>query len=219
MICVFAWLYAAPNTLTRRLFGGQRNALQVTVKQRKKKGKLTLWPDSSANDYLSRSKLLENYCAFEMATDFEKKYNTYKEADKMLAAAKQGKIIKYKTLDMDDKMICENNTTSQKSIRDISTYTYLKRHKHIVMLKVSMKEGMLCNIADLALDKCLPSESVLVCWGNYAKQALMMFYPHRTIADLTLNGGFWSKFVQVAGLTPYAPNVNVMDNNCLRESK
>ena len=37
-----------------------------------------------------------------MAMDFEKKYNTYKEVDEMLAAAKQGKRNKYKTLDMDD---------------------------------------------------------------------------------------------------------------------
>ena len=82
-----------------------------------------------------------------------------------------------------------------------------------------MKEGMLCDIADLALDKHLPSESVLVCRENYAKQALMMFYPHRTIGDLSLNSSFWSKFVQVGGLTPYTPNVNVMDNYCPRESK
>ena len=34
-----------------------------------------------------------------------------------------------------------------------------------------------------------------------------------------LNGTFWSKFVQVGGLTPYAPNVNVRDNKSLRESK
>ena len=37
-----------------------------------------------------------------MAINFEKKYNTYKEVDEMLAAAKQGKTNEYKTLDMND---------------------------------------------------------------------------------------------------------------------
>ena len=82
-----------------------------------------------------------------------------------------------------------------------------------------MKEDMLCDMADLALDKDSPSESVLNNWENYAKQALMMFYPHRTTDDLRLNGSFWSKFVQVGGLTPYEPNGNLRDNNNLRESK
>ena len=82
-----------------------------------------------------------------------------------------------------------------------------------------MKEDMLCDIADLVLDKNLPSESVLVCRENYAKQALMMFYPYRTIDNWRLNNSFWSNFVQVGGLTPYKPNNNLRDNNCLRESK
>ena len=84
-------------------------------------------------------------------------------------------------------------------------YAYLKRRKHIVIPNILMKENMLCDIADLALDKDSPSESVLVSRENYAKQALMMFYPHRTINDIMLNGSFWSKFVQVGGLTPYQP--------------
>ena len=88
-----------------------------------------------------------------------------------------------------------------------------------VIPKISMEEGMMCDIADLALDKHLPSESVLVCRENYAKQALMIFYPHRTLDNLRLNGSFWRKCVQVGGLTPYTPNVNVMDSYCLRESK
>ena len=70
---------------------GKEMFCKLRVNKDEKKGKLQLWPDSSANDYLSRSKLLENYCAFEMAMDFEKKYNTYKEVDEMLAAKKTRK--------------------------------------------------------------------------------------------------------------------------------
>ena len=67
---------------------GKELDCKLRVNREEKKGKLQLWPDSSANDYLSRSKLLENYCACEMAMDFEKNYNTYKEVDEMLAAKK-----------------------------------------------------------------------------------------------------------------------------------
>ena len=98
-------------------------------------------------------------------------------------------------------------------------YAYLKRRKHIVIPKILMKEGMLCDMSNLALDKHLPSESVLVFRENYAKQALMMFYPHRTNHDLRSNGSFGASLFKLVGLTSYTPNVNVMDNNCLREPK
>ena len=59
-----------------------------------------------------------------------------------------------------------------------------------------MKENVRWDIAASALDEYSPNESVLVCRENYAKQALMMFYPHRTIGDLRLNGSFWRKFAK-----------------------
>ena len=51
---------------------GKEMSCKLRVIREETKGKLTLWPDSSANDYLFRSKLLENYSEFEMAMDFEK---------------------------------------------------------------------------------------------------------------------------------------------------
>ena len=152
-----------------------------------------------------------------MVVDFEKKYNTYKEVDEMLATAKQGKTNEYKTPNMNDDDLQTRHYFAKEHQGHF--YEYLKRRKHIVIPKILMKEGMLCGIADLALDKRLSNESVLVCRKNYAKQALMMFYPRRTIGDLRLNCSFWSKFVQVGGLMPYSPNVNVMDNYFLRKSK
>ena len=100
----FVYSHGFTSLLTSQLedcLEGKEMFCKLRVNKEEKKGKLQLWPDSSANDYLSRSKLLENYCAFEMAMDFEKKYNTYKEVDEMLAAKKHGKTNEYKTLDMD----------------------------------------------------------------------------------------------------------------------
>ena len=83
-----------------------------------------------------------------------------------------------------------------------------------------MKEDMLCDIAALALDDDSASESVLICRENYAKQALMMFYPHRSINDLMRNNSFGGKFVEVGGLTPYNPRVDKTRNiNNLRETR
>ena len=98
-------------------------------------------------------------------------------------------------------------------------YAYLKRRKHIVIPVVSMKENMLCDIAALALGKDSATENVVTYRENYAKQALMMFYPHRTIDNIMVDNSFWSKFVQVGGLTPYEPKSNDLKNASLRESK
>ena len=76
--------------------------------------------------------------------------NTYKEVHELLAAAKQGRTNKYKTLDMDDNDLRKRHYFTKEHLGHF--YVYLKRRKHIVMPKVSTKEGMLCGIADLELD-------------------------------------------------------------------
>ena len=101
---------------------GKEMLCKLRVNREEKKGKLQLWPYSLANNYLSRSKFLENYSESEMAMDFKKKYNTYKEVHEMLAAAKQGKMHAYKMLDINDNDL-QNNITSWKSIQDISMHT------------------------------------------------------------------------------------------------
>ena len=109
---------------------------KLRVNREEKKGKLTLWSDLTANDYLSCSKLLENYCAFEIAMDFEKKYNTNKEVDEMLAAAKQGKMHAYKTLNMDDNDLRKRHYFMEKHPGHF--YVYVERYKHITIPKGSM---------------------------------------------------------------------------------
>ena len=101
--------------------------------------------------------------------DSEKKHNTYNEVDEMLAVARQGKMHEYKTLDTDDNDLRKQHYFTEDHPGHF--YAYLKWRKHIVIPKVSMKQDMLCNIADLALDEKSPSESVLVDRENYAKQS------------------------------------------------
>ena len=63
---------------------GKETHCKLRKNKNKNTRKLELWPDSSANDYLFRSEDLEEYCYFEMAMDFEKQYNTYKEVEKLI---------------------------------------------------------------------------------------------------------------------------------------
>ena len=79
--------------------------------------------------------------------------------------------------------------------------------------KVFTKKDMLCHIAGLALNNNSPSESVVLNQENYAKQALMMFYPHRSINNLMLNNSFWSKFVEVDSVASCDPNSGISRSN------
>ena len=66
----------------------------------------------------------------------------------MLAAAKQGKTNEYKTLDMDENDLQKRHFFAKE--HQGYFYAYLKRRKHIVIPKILMKGGMLCDTADLA---------------------------------------------------------------------
>ena len=83
-----------------------------------------------------------------------------------------------------------------------------------------MKENMLCHIRDLSICDKSPNESIIINRENYAKQALMMFYPHRGLEDLMLRQSFWSKFVEVGGLMPFnASNDPESGKSELRKTK
>ena len=62
----------------------------------------------------------------------------------MLAAAKQGKKHEYKTFDMDENDLRKQYYFLEKHPGHF--YAYLKRRKHIVIPKVSIKEDMLCDM-------------------------------------------------------------------------
>ena len=133
--------------------------------------------------------------------DFENKYNTYKEVDEMIAAVRDGNMEAYKTHEMDMHDLRKRHHFMIE--HPGHCYAYSKRRKRIVIPKVSMRENMICNIRDLSIGNHSPSESIIVNRENYAKQALIMFYPHRRLEVLMLGESFWSKFVQVGGLVPY----------------
>jgi hypothetical protein len=65
-----------------------------------------------------------------------------------------------------------------------------------VIPKISLPEGKLCRLEELELSSECPSQSAAEKREDYAKMALLMFYPFRSLEDLLINGSFWKLFDQ-----------------------
>ena len=75
-------------------------------------------------------------------------------------------------------------------------FSQLCELKKMVIPKVYLQKGKLCNIEDVKLQQCQSDvdEDVKNLRENYTKMALMMFYPYRTHCDLLKNGSHWELF-------------------------
>jgi hypothetical protein len=50
-----------------------------------------------------------------------------------------------------------------------------------------------CPLKDLQLNTTKPTEETLDKCEMYAKMALLMFYPFRSLDNLTIEGSYWKK--------------------------
>ena len=80
-----------------------------------------------------------------------------------------------------------------------STYTgrhfsRLAKLKKWVVPKVFLPKGRICKIEELELSSENPTEEAQEKREDYAKMALMMFYPFRTLDELNLEGSHWKLF-------------------------
>jgi hypothetical protein len=74
-------------------------------------------------------------------------------------------------------------------------FCYLVKLKHPVIPKIFMTKDKLCDVEKLDISNSDPSEETIRCREDYAKYALMLFYPFRTLTDLQCVGGsYWTKF-------------------------
>ena len=64
-----------------------------------------------------------------------------------------------------------------KSSHPGSKFTHLAEFKHEVIPKIFIPKGKLCNIEMLDINKCIVDNSVKEYREDYAKMALLMFYP------------------------------------------
>eukprot|EP00984_Skeletonema_dohrnii_P028962 scaffold19229_cov91-Skeletonema_dohrnii-CCMP3373.AAC.1 len=74
-----------------------------------------------------------------------------------------------------------------------------------------MRNGRLCDVELLEIWNTSPSFNTARYRENYAKQALMMFFPITVVDDLNSNGSHWEKFIAVGGTKCYDAKLDCQD--------
>ena len=75
-----------------------------------------------------------------------------------------------------------------------SQFSHLAELNCDVISKLSLPEGKLCDIELLRLGEIDIDDDVKDIKEDYAKMALIMFYPFRTVDDLKTDGSYWKQF-------------------------
>jgi len=169
----------------------------VLRRNKSKSGEVVQWADSSADDYLFRPKCLDTMCLYQMVMSYEKKFKTFKE------------------MGNDDKEEVgqqEEDHNTKKKLPFLNDhpghrYAYLQKLKHHVIPKISMTNGKICNIELLQIGNRRPTEDTRQLRENYAKYALMLFKPFRTLTDLQYEGSYWQQFLMSQDLWNHGKRV------------
>jgi hypothetical protein len=75
-------------------------------------------------------------------------------------------------------------------------FSYLMKLIHPTIPRIALPKEKLCPLKDLQLNTTKPTEESFDKPEIYAKMALLMFYPFRSLNDLTIEGSYWEKFSQ-----------------------
>ena len=150
------------------------------------------WADYSVNDYIYRPACLENISFYEFCIKFDKGYFTFMEMSKTdpngLPVLQQCKGWHFKV----------GHPGRQ--------YCYLKESSKEYVPLLSCPKGMICDLEMLELDgdvlgcETEPSSTAVSARENYAKCALVMFYPFRGTELFELSGCddcLWDKLQRV----------------------
>lgn len=193
----------------------ENRPVRVRIRTNLLNGKPKLWTDSSADDYLFRPEELDDWCTYEMAMWFKKAYKSFKQMKGTCAGvcnAGTGNTENNNEEDNDSDSVADTGNTDNNKKRNSKLqqdgqekYAFIGKHpgKHFchltklvlhVIPKISHPKGKLCNIELLKIKSDNPDEDTIAYRENYAKIALLMFYPFRKIDDLKLEGSFWTLF-------------------------
>ena len=165
-----------------------------------------LWADYSVNDYIYRHECLENISFYEFCIRFEKGYFTFSQMSKRNEHSLP--------------VLDESNGLHFQSDHPGRQYCYLKPSSKEYVPLVSSPKGMICDLEFLELDQeredCEfePSRAALDARENYAKCALVMFYPFRDKELFTLGDTddcIWDKFQRLMSVTQGSDGVSFWD--------
>lgn len=152
------------------------------------------WPDSSSDDYIDRpmKPLFDGMCPYEFTMKYKKAFNTVAEVKRMESRRKQ-----CANENSDDNQYHRNNAIVRHSFAESHPgykFSHLTERKLQVIPIVCMPRGKLGRIEDLDLRASPPTEEVSITRENYAKMALLLFYPFRKLEDLQMNDSYWMLF-------------------------
>ncbi len=141
-----------------------------------------MWPDHSVNDYLYRPNSMEDMCFYEFIASCDCIHMSFN---------------KMNNTDHTGMPILQDGEFAFQFDHPGRRYCYLKKSQKLKIPKISMPKGMICDLEELELDQLEPSDNAQKKRENYAKVALILFYPYRDkeIFQLDDHSSLWEKFI------------------------
>ena len=145
-------------------------------------------PDYYYNDVLLRPQELDRMCCYEVKMNYEK-VKIPKRKNKSTVGDHDN--------DDDDDVGREQESNVNFFFFEehpSSKIMCMRKRKQFVIPQISSTK-VFPNISQLQMTNTRPSDEVIAVREEYAKMALLLFYPSRTRDDLTRNGSFWAKYI------------------------
>ena len=211
------------------LSGKEVLTFRIRRNRSKTSGETVAWADSFANNYLHRPKELEEICLYKMTSEWEMLCLTFKQMKEQEICGDNG------TEALDDEAVeedSEEDDQNEEVDSDIASvlkfseghpgreFSHLARRKFEVIPRVSIPVKELCRIKELEITNSSPSKDVIKKREMYSLNAMLQFFPHRTLEDLKgEDGTFWTKFVQSKNDGSFwSKGLEILENIDLRNS-
>jgi hypothetical protein len=175
--------------------------VDVHVRTTKVDGETYFWPDSSSEDYIHRPNALDGMCSYEMAMYYKK---VVKSKSAVRASLNVSTDLRTKENDDGDNVLASDderfqststgNTSEFLATHPGSQFTKLSKLKNWVVSMTYYDGAQLCSIFNLRIGKQECDENTTELREEYAKLALLMFYPLRKLEDIQIDGSYWNLF-------------------------
>lgn len=187
----------------------EKGRVDAFVRRTTLNGMTKIWHDVSGEDYIHRPTELVNMCAYEMTMHYTKVLKPRKTLLKTLFSTEpSGSDQNNDSIDSNDVPSNESDFPSTNDnpsfaeslefseLHPNQKFTCLKKRKHWVIPMTYYEGTALCGLEYLNLDDDINRTNSFTeeYREDYAKIALLMFYPFRTLEDTKINGSHWKLF-------------------------